>query len=295
MRAKSAVTRPVLQSVLAPSRISALAPVVGSALALCAPLAAAQPLVQDGFDDGVPGPLWNQLISAPGLISVSETNGRLEFSGSQNATSENRVAVYTSNGFTIDSTQNWSIGLDFSVGTPGVFQSGDVGISVGLVFVGDVNVGFISEGYTVSIGRERFGSTEDYYAGLIYNNGDIVTVRQTERNPGIASTGRLTISYNAASDVLSVVAPQLNGSLDVTNFRQQFNSLGTNNIVLALAAYTEQASSFFGSNTWFDSFELTQEAAGPAACNVADLAPPFGIVNTTDINAFVAAFLAGCP
>ena len=42
-------------------------------------------------------------------------------------------------------------------------------------------------------------------------------------------------------------------------------------------------------------YEVTLSGQGPTPCNPADLSEPFGILDLSDINAFVSAFVAGDP
>ncbi|MBZ0172277.1 MAG: hypothetical protein K8E66_07860 [Phycisphaerales bacterium] len=257
----------------------------------------AQPnVLEDDFADGVPEPLWTTLAQNGALLRVLEQNGRFEVEGSVNLFDE-LVAGYFGEEWGLDTTQPWAFDLRWHFGAPSLFDNGDVGLTIVLLFNGDLGSFTVTDGVIVSIGRDKAQgqAVYDYYffsqllGGVEIDGGDL-----PRDNGGVVQAGTVGFSYNPTTDVLTISDSGLGGQFDLTDFRA--NSGGANTIQIFIGGFsTGPTDAFGGDDAWMDDFRVTAGVVVdvtnvPEPCNPADLTEPYETFDLADILAFIGYF-----
>jgi hypothetical protein len=142
----------------------------------------------DNFNDGVTDPAWATIQDTPAILSLAETNERLEFNFGDNPLVGNSAeAMYISNGWSADLTADFAMRVDFYFTGP--LTTGDRGVGLGLRF---------NDGSDVV--RLTAGADGVNYGGYaILDDGEIARGVWWSR---VTDSGTLYLSYEAAVDCL---------------------------------------------------------------------------------------------
>ena len=158
----------------------------------------------DDFNDGLVGPQWSLVVDDPANLNIVETGGQAVVTATTGGDANND-AIYLSNGpsgFKLSTASDFSLSIDYSFPS----QAGTAGLAPGLALV--LGVGRDLDGTdsaAVGYGYATVLPNVTVAAGVFaFRSGDVQSPPQA--NLLFPSSGTLTMSYDAAADLLSSTA-----------------------------------------------------------------------------------------
>ena len=176
-------------------------PVLAALLPLC--LSAAAFAQSDDFDDGVVGPQWSLVVDDPANLTLAETGGKLVVTSTTGGDA-NDDALYLSDGpagFRLSTAGDFSMQIDYRFTAPAATNGN--GSAVGLVFgvgrdLDGTDSAAVGYGYATAFGLTA-GS-----GAFAFRSDDVQS--PTQPNFAAPNSGTLTMSYDAANDLLTATA-----------------------------------------------------------------------------------------
>ena len=163
-----------------------------------APAAFAQ---SDDFNDNAVGPQWSLVVDDPANLNIAETGGKAVITATTGGQSNND-ALYLSNGpsgFKLSTATDFSMSIDYNFASRG----GTAGLSPALALVFGVGRDLDgTDSAAVGYGYATVLPNVTVAAGVFaFRSDDVQSPPQA--NLAFPSSGTLTVSYDAAADVLT--------------------------------------------------------------------------------------------
>jgi len=220
-------------------------------------------LISDDFSGGGLTDIWQTGGSSGSVVSVTESGGRVKFSGSAHNDESLDMRFVLSSDWYMDMTQDWAIsGWWYS--NPPTPTWGDTGIAIGVILDGTPSSAYLKYGATMSVGRYRDSNT--YFGYQVCNtwwNNDYSLVDIDY--PFDTTSDTVYVWYDASSDTL-YFGDVLNGGspFSVNSFQSGSPSI-SHQAWIGFGAYSTGEVPSFSSKYQGDNFcVLYGNVVGPA-------------------------------